>query len=111
MSGALSVESCIEMMRAALARLGIAERDVKVTWDTPADWARFRARLPSGRVVDHTVRHVGNVPRDARASDVALTTLARWLRDIARARPADLDAAFAEHMQAAVETRPAKEHP
>lgn len=109
---ALSVEQCIDMARAALARLGIPERNVKVTWDTDADWARFRAKLPSGRVVDRTERVVQpfagaryeRVGRGenatARASDVALTTLARWLRDVARARPADLDAAFAEHLVA-----------
>lgn len=107
MSGALSVESCIEMMRAALARIEIAERDVKVTWDTPADWARFRARLPSGRIVDRTVRHVGKVPRDARASDMALTTLARWLRDLAKTHPADLDVAFADHLTAEAARRKA----
>ena len=98
MSGALSVESCIDMMRAALARLGIAERDVKVTWDNDSDWARFRARLPSGRIVDRREQHTGKVPRDARASDMALTTLARWLRDLAKTRPPhDLDALFAGH--------------
>jgi hypothetical protein len=110
-SGALSVEQCIDMMRAALKRLGIAERDVKVTWDTDADWARFRARLPSGHIVDRRERHTGKVPRDARASDVALTTLARWLRDVAKTQPADLDAAFAVHLAATALPSPAEAAP
>lgn len=105
MSGALSVESCIEMFRAALARLDIAERDVKVTWDGAAGWARFRCRLPSGRIVDRREEHTGKVPRGTTAAVMALTTLARWTRDIAKARPADLDAAFAEHLAPAPEVR------
>ena len=106
----MSVESCIDMMRDALRRLGIAERDVKVTWDTDAGWARFRAKLPSGRIVDRREEvptpfagaRYERSPRgaglDARASNVALTTLARWLRDLAKPRPPhDLDALFAGH--------------
>lgn len=98
MATALSVESCIEMFRAALAKLGIPERDVEVTWDAQAGWARFRCKLPSGAIVDRREVSTGKIPRDALASDVALTALARWLKAIAKTKPADLDAAFAEHI-------------
>lgn len=98
MSGILSVESSIEMFRAALARLSIAERDVKVTWDGQAGWARFRCRLPSGATVDRKETVTGKIPRNAVASDVALTTLARWLKSVAKTHPTDLDAAFVEYI-------------
>jgi len=110
MSSALSVESCIEMFRKALASLGIPERDVKVTWDAGAGWARFRCKLPSGAIVDRTERPTGDLSgaryeRAARgdnavacACDVALTTLARWLKTVAKTKPTDLDATFAEHI-------------
>ena len=94
MSGVLGVESCIDMFRKALAVLSIPERDVKVTWDTAAEWARVRIRLPSGAIVDRTERVTGKIPRDARASDVALTTLARWLKAVAKTKPTELDVAF-----------------
>lgn len=107
---AISVESCIEMFRRALADLGIPERDVKVTWDAHAGWARFRCKLPSGAIVDRTEKPEGDLSsaryeRAARgdnavprASDVALTTLARWLKATAKTKPVDLDAAFVEHI-------------
>lgn len=94
MSTALSVESCIEVFRKALASLGIPERDVKVTWDVDAGFARFRCKLPSGAIVDRREAPTGKLPRNTRASDIALTTLARWLKGIAKAKPAELDVAF-----------------
>jgi hypothetical protein len=78
--GALSVEECIDLMRAALARLGIAERDVRVTWDGLAGWARLRLRLPSAQVLD---KHVAVDPAKGRG-ELALVLLALWLRDRAR---------------------------
>lgn len=97
MSGALSVEQCIDMMRAALRRLDIPERDVKVTWNE-SGWARFRAKLPSGRIVDRTERVGCPAVREERVYRANLTTLAQWLRDVAKAHPSDLDVAFADHV-------------
>ena len=100
MSGALPVESCIEMFRTALARLGIPERDVKVTWDNEHGWARARLRLPSGAIVDRTSREqcppATKDPR--RVAEHNLTVLARWMKATAKTNPTDLDGAFAEHL-------------
>lgn len=54
--GRRSLDQCIEMFRSSLARLGISERDVKLTWNETENWARFRMRLPSGNIVDKVSR-------------------------------------------------------
>lgn len=63
--GRKSLEQCITVFRSSLRRLGIAEQDVKLTWNTEEAWARLRMRLPSGAIVEKVSQqqadHVANV--------------------------------------------------
>lgn len=93
-----TIERSIEVFRAALKRLGIPERNVKVTWDTGEGWARFRARLDSGAVVDKTLNNqvplvapgastpefVAGGGRNAAAAMANGAALATWLKGRAR---------------------------
>ncbi|MBI5513826.1 MAG: hypothetical protein HY909_08665 [Deltaproteobacteria bacterium] len=94
--GSRSVEDCIALFRAVFPRLKIPEADVKVTWDTEANWARLRMRLPSGAIVEK----VSRVQKNFTAN---LAVLALWLQ--ARARnwergieSLDLDRVFAGNL-------------
>ncbi len=49
---------------------------MKVTWDTVGHWSRLRMRLPSGRLVDKTVRSADRGDLVV----VSLALLALWLR-------------------------------
>ena len=94
--GQRSVEECIEVFRSSLARLSVAERDVKVTWDTSANWARLRMRLPSGAIVDKT-------SRTQKSCEANLAALALWLQSRARnwergIESLDLDRVFAGNL-------------
>lgn len=94
---AKTIEESIEVFIGTLARLEIPQRDVKVTWDTSASWARLRLRLPSGRIVDkHLV---------ASSAEVAVAALALWLQGRARGwergwESPDLDVVFAGNLAA-----------
>lgn len=104
-AGARSVEECIDLFRAALARLGIAERHVRVTWDVLDGWAKLQMRLPSGEAVQ---KRVEVDPMTATGRE-ALALLALWLRDRARGHgegwdAPDLAALFAGHLAPARES-------
>lgn len=95
-AGAKSVEESIEVFRSAFARLHIPETDVKVTWDTEANWARLRMRLPSGAIVD-------KVSRAQRGCLANLACLALWIQSRARnwergIESLDLDRVFAGNL-------------
>lgn len=94
--GSKSVEDCIEVFRSAFARLNIPETDVKVTWDTEANWARLRMRLPSGAIVEK----VSRVQKTCLAN---LAALGLWLQSRARnwergIESLDLDRVFAGNL-------------
>lgn len=94
--GSKSVEECIEVFRSAFARLHIPETDVKVTWDTEANWARLRMRLPSGAIVE-------KVSRAQKQCLANLAALALWLQSRARnwergIESLDLDRVFAGNL-------------
>lgn len=94
--GTKSVEECIDVFRSAFARLNIAETDVKVTWDTEANWARLRMRLPSGAIVE-------KVSRAQKTCMANLAALALWLQSRARnwergIESLDLDRVFAGNL-------------
>lgn len=94
--GSKSVEECIEVFRSAFKRLCIPETDVKVTWDTEANWARLRMRLPSGAIVE-------KVSRAQRSCVANLACLALWLQSRARnwergIESLDLDRVFAGNL-------------
>lgn len=94
--GSKSVAECIEVFRSSFARLGVAERDVKVTWDLTANWARLRMRLPSGAIVE-------KVSRAQRSGEANLAALALWLQSRARnwergIESLDLDRVFAGNL-------------
>jgi hypothetical protein len=94
--GHRSVDACITLFRASFARLRIAEDDVKVTWDTEANWARLRMRLPSGAIVE-------KVSRAQPTCAANLAALALWLQSRARnwergIESLDLDRVFAGNL-------------
>jgi len=94
--GAKSVGDSIEVFRSAFRRLGVAERDVKVTWDVEANWARLRMRLPSGALVE-------KISRTQKTCDANLAALALWLQSRARnwergIESLDLDRVFAGNL-------------
>lgn len=94
--GSKGVPESIEVFRSAFARMGIAERDVKVTWDVAANWARLRMRLPSGAIVE-------KVSRAQRSGESNLAALALWLQSRARnwergIESLDLDRVFAGNL-------------
>lgn len=95
-TGAKSVSESIAVFRSAFARLNIAERDVKVTWDAEANLARLRMRLPSGAIVE-------KISRAQRSSEANLTALALWLQSRAKnwergIENLDLDRVFAGNL-------------
>lgn len=94
--GSKSVPESIAVFRSAFARLEIAERDVKVTWDAQSNFARLRMRLPSGAIVE-------KVSRAQRSSDANLAALALWLQSRAKnwergIESLDLDRVFAGNL-------------
>lgn len=94
--GAKTVAESIEVFRSAFARLGVSERDVKVTWDSEANWARLRMRLPSGAIVE-------KVSRGQKTSEANLAALGLWLQSRARnwergIESLDLDRVFAGNL-------------
>ncbi|TAK26755.1 MAG: hypothetical protein EPO40_19760 [Myxococcaceae bacterium] len=116
-----TIEQSIDVFRAALKRLGIPERNVKVTWDTAEGWARFRAKLDSGGFVDKvlnnqvplvapgasTTEFVAGAGRNAAAAAANGAALATWLKGRARgfalgAESRVLDEVFAGYLQPAV---------
>lgn len=95
-TGARSVEACIDVFRSSFERLEIAETDVKVTWDTEANWARMRMRLPSGAIVE-------KVSRAQSTYAANLAVLALWIQSRARnwergIESMDLDRVFAGNL-------------
>lgn len=94
--GSKSVEECIDVFRSSFSRLSIPETDVKVTWDTEANWARLRMRLPSGAIVE-------KVSRAQKTSLANLAALALWIQSRARnwergIESLDLDRVFAGNL-------------
>lgn len=51
-AGSRSIEQHIATVRSSLKRLGIAESEVRLTWNTETQEARLRMRLPSGGIVE-----------------------------------------------------------
>jgi hypothetical protein len=96
-----SIEESIEVFRAALAALAIPERQVKVTWDASACWARFRAELPTGAVVDKTLRNQGTV-------EACLAALAGWLRGRAKNAAAGAEGEYDRMFAGAIVPRAVK---
>jgi hypothetical protein len=95
-TGRRSLEQCIVLFRSALARLGIPEADIKLTWNADENWGRLRMRLPSGNIVEKVSRaqptHVANV------AALALWLQSRtknWERGI---ESVDLDRVFAGNL-------------
>lgn len=59
-AGEHSVEDSIASMRASFRRMGVEERDVRVTWDSEALWARVRFLIPHTeprQAVEYVVRY------------------------------------------------------
>lgn len=115
-----TIDQSIDVFRTALKHLGIPERNVKVTWDTAEGWARFRAKLDSGAIVDKTLNNqvplvdpgaptpefVAGAGRNARAAIANGAALATWLKGRARgyasgAESRVLDEVFAGYLQPA----------
>jgi hypothetical protein len=95
-TGTRTLDECIKIFRSSLARLGVSEDDVKLTWNREENWARLRMRLPSGSIVEKVSRaqpnHVANV------AALGLWLQARtknWERGI---ESVDLDRVFAGNL-------------
>lgn len=56
------IDESIELFRMGFKALGIPERDLRVTWDSEARWARLRMRLPSGAIVEKVERPAADEP-------------------------------------------------
>ena len=65
----------IESLRLSLKRAGIAETNVKATWDHAEQWARIRIKSPDGALI---CDHRETVDGDRTGVD-ALAAVARWL--------------------------------
>jgi hypothetical protein len=93
--GEKTVDESLDLVRRSLARLGLSEGDVKVTWDEERNQARLRVRLRSGAIVDKA--SVGQ--KDARKN---LAALALWLqaraKNFERGIERDLDRLFASNL-------------
>ena len=87
------VDASIERFRAGFKALGIAETDIKVTWDSEQGWARLRMRLASGAIVEKLDRC-----QDGEAVEFPLWRLTQHLhRGVKAVRGgASQDAAFAD---------------
>lgn len=51
----ISIPASIDRFRRAFKLAGIAERDVKVTWDMTERWCRLRCRLADGRAIERVL--------------------------------------------------------
>jgi hypothetical protein len=95
-TGQKSLEQSIAVFRSTLQRLGVAEADVKLTWNADENWARLRMRLPSGSIVEKLSRVQAN--HTANVAALALWLQARtknWERGI---ESMDLDRVFAGNL-------------
>jgi hypothetical protein len=95
-TGDRSIPESIELLRSSLSRLGIAEDDVKLTWDGVDNYARLRMRLPSGAIVEKVSRK--QVSAEANVAALALWLQSRtknWERGI---ESMDLDRVFAGNL-------------
>lgn len=81
-----TAEECVETFRDAFTRLGVPERDVRVTWDTEANWARLRMVLPTGAIVEKELRSQGSGLANLAALAGWVDSRARgWQRGVGRA--------------------------
>lgn len=71
--GAKTPKDSLVLLARSLERLGLSEKDVKVTWSDEHNEARLKLRLPDGRVMEK----VSTRQDDARKN---LAALALWLR-------------------------------
>jgi hypothetical protein len=95
-AGHKTIEQSIALLRASLARLGVAEQDVRLTWDGGENFARLRMRLPSGAIVEKVSRRQPN--HEANVAALALWLQSRtknWERGI---ESMDLDRVFAGNL-------------
>jgi len=69
------IAEAIDRFRRAFALAGIAEREVKVTWDMTARWCRLRCRLPDGRVIERVLR--GDATAKGR-TEVLMREMSLW---------------------------------
>jgi hypothetical protein len=95
-TGKRTIAQSIELFRASLARLGVAEQDVRLTWDGVENLARLRMRLPSGAIVEKVSRRQPN--HEANVAALALWLQSRtknWERGI---ESMDLDRVFAGNL-------------
>ncbi|RYE90013.1 MAG: hypothetical protein EOO75_10835 [Myxococcales bacterium] len=94
-TGGKTIEESLDLVRRSLERLGLSERDVKLTWDAERNEARLRLRLRSGAVVD-------KVSQGQRTVDHNLAALALWLqaraKNVERGIERDLDRLFAANL-------------
>lgn len=95
-TGKRTVEESIAVFRSSLQRLGVAESDVKLSWDSDDNYARLRMRLPSGGIVEKTSRR--QPQHEANVAALALWLQSRtknWERGIENM---DLDRVFAGNL-------------
>ncbi len=94
-TGHKSIDESLDIVRRSLERLGLSERDVKLTWDADRNEARLRLRLGSGAVVD-------KVSNGQRTVEQNLAALALWLqaraKNVERGIERDLDRLFAANL-------------
>ncbi len=95
-TGTRTVEQSIEVFRSSLARLGIPEGDVKLTWDGADNYARLRMRLPSGSIVEKVSKRQTNAEANVAALALWLQSRTKnWERGI---ESMDLDRVFAGNL-------------
>lgn len=95
-TGTRTIEQSIEVFRSSLERLGIAESDVKLTWDGDRNDARLRMRLPSGSIVEKVSKRQVSVEANVAALALWLQSRTKnWERGI---ESMDLDRVFAGNL-------------
>lgn len=95
-AGKRSTEQSIAVFRSSLARLGIAENDVNLSWNGEANYARLRMRLPSGAIVEKTSTKQPQCEANVAALALWLQSRTKnWERGI---ESMDLDRVFAGNL-------------
>lgn len=78
------IMEAIDRFRRAFRLAGIAERDVKVTWDGTAGWCRLRCRLPDGRVIERVRREDPATTAAEGRAERLLHEMSVWTRRAAK---------------------------
>jgi hypothetical protein len=95
-TGKKTTAESIVIFRSSLARLGVAEKDVNLSWSSETTHARLRMRLPSGAIVEKL--STKQTDCDANVAALALWLQSRtknWERGI---ESMDLDRVFAGNL-------------